>query len=83
MSSLRTSVLLLICLSTASCGNRTLDSMDVWRQRIPGSSAVIYHVDASYNDTISGSCDSGLVITDSTEAFSYGGFGDLIPYAVI
>ncbi|MEL7363152.1 MAG: hypothetical protein AAFN13_13850 [Bacteroidota bacterium] len=44
---------------------------------------MIYHVDASYSNTIGGGYDSGLVIADSTEEFRYGGFGELTPYAVI
>ena len=55
----------------------------MWRQRVPGSSVVIYDVFASYNHGLNGGIDRGLVIADSTEPFRYEGFGELTPYAVI
>ncbi|MEM8559617.1 MAG: hypothetical protein AAGG50_17490 [Bacteroidota bacterium] len=73
----------MIGLVVAGCGDWGPDSVDIWRQRIPGSSVVVYHIDASYNNTVSGSFESGLVIADSTTALRYEGFGQLTPYVVI
>ena len=74
---------MLVGLVAAGCGDGDPDAVDVWRQRVPGSSVVIYHVDAVYNNTVSGSYDSGLFIADSTAAFRYEGFDQLTPYAVV